>query len=164
MIFIMKTKNEVCQCVSSNIVKVLLHLIKEYVEKVLFVSKELSDSFGLEKLCSWKSAGIPISGYLKNNRWKYAFHGSGCSVVSSEFQVDFEFDINCIVGGFDIWRLWSFVCDNENLDADLKLFKDKKFLESTFEKAYELKLIRKEIDGKQSDLYFLVGEIWYKAG
>jgi len=143
--------------INDDVVKTLLYLlIKEYIKKVLFASKELSNLFGLEKLCHWRAVGIPVSGYLKNNRWKYAFHGSGCEVMSPEFQVDFEFDINCNVGGFDIWRLWSFVCDNENIDVELKLFRNKNILESAFKKASELNLIRKEVDGKQSDLYFLV--------
>lgn len=136
-------------------VEIFLFLVKTYIDAVIIASRELCDFLKLTNLADWRSADVPIKGAFNNGLWKYAFHGSGCAIVTSDYEIDFEFDINCAIGGFDVWRLWSFVCDNQSLSLKFDAFRDKKNVESAFNNAIAQNLIRQEVDGKPSDLYFL---------
>lgn len=74
---------------------------------------------------------IPSKGNCKDFFIEYAFHGVGCSISTTKIEVDFDFDFDCKLNGFDVWRLWLFVCDSE-LDGKFDVFKDKVFLEKSF--------------------------------
>jgi hypothetical protein len=93
----------------------------------------------------WRSSGIPIRGDFDDG-WSYAFHGSGCIITSPDMEVDFEFDGKGQVGGFDLWRLWSFVCDNQKHEECIKFieFVDKEKTQEIFDVAIVNKLIKKD--------------------
>lgn len=128
----------------------LIRLMDLYVNTAFSLSGKLADFLALPKLADWRSLEIPIKGELGNG-WSYAFHGAGCCIESPEVEIDFEFDSDCEVGAFDVWRLWSFVCDNEFVRAEFSEFCDRKHLQTVFDLAVANQLIRKE-----NDLYRLV--------
>ena len=136
--------------IDSKNIEQLIRLIKLYVSTVLFFSSELSNALKLNKLVDWRSQGIPVQGHF-NNGWSYSFHGSGCNITSPDMEVDFEFDLDCEVGGFDVWRLWSFVCDNEKLSDKFSGFSNKQQLQTVFDAALESQLLK-----KHGSLYRLV--------
>jgi hypothetical protein len=112
------------------------------VNTVLLFSKKLSCFLKLDTLTNWRSKGIPIHGDFDDG-WSYAFHGTGCNIASPDMEVDFEFDTDCKIGGFDVWRLWSFVCDNEKICAEFSEFSDKKHLQVAFDMALESQFLKK---------------------
>ncbi|MCP5162856.1 MAG: hypothetical protein H6999_04045 [Hahellaceae bacterium] len=136
--------------IDSKNVESLIRLIKLYVSTVFLFSSKLSHFFKLDKLTDWRSKGIPVQGNFDDG-CSYAFHGTGCNIISPEAEVDFEFDVDGEVGGFDVWRLWSFVCDNEKICAEFVSFSDKNYLQVVFDMALDGQLLK-----KSGDLYRLV--------
>ncbi|CAM3537114.1 hypothetical protein VA7868_02428 [Vibrio aerogenes CECT 7868] len=130
--------------------QLLLQLINIYIKAVNSSSSTLSSLLKLGDLSDWRSNKIPIQGNL-NEGWSYHFHGSGCCIVSPDFEVDFEFDSECQVGGFDVWRLWSFVCDNADVSSDFPEFADMKTIQKSFDSLIENHLIE-----RKAGLYWLV--------
>ncbi|TBW47489.1 hypothetical protein EZI54_22650 [Marinobacter halodurans] len=128
--------------INSKNVEPLVRLIKLYVDTIFLFSSKLSHFYKLDQLTDWRSQGIPIQGAFDDG-WSYAFHGTGCSITSPDVEVDFEFDVNCEVGGFDVWRLWSFVCDNEEMRIKFSEFSDKKHLQKVFDVAVENHFLKK---------------------
>jgi len=118
-----------------------MQLINLYIQTVLSYSSNLATFLCLVNLTEWKSRKIPIRGDF-NDGWSYTFHGSGCHIVSPDIEVDFEFDTECKVGGFDLWRLWSFVCDNDEIAAKFSAFIDKKVIQNAFESLLKNHLIK----------------------
>ncbi len=109
----------------------------------------------INDLTEWRGMRVPEKGRFNNSEWSYAFHGSGCFISSQEYDVDFEFDKHCNVGGFDVWRLWSFLEDNEELYSSFTDFKDRKYLEEVFSLLKNKGVIAKRNGNQESDLYFL---------
>lgn len=126
----------------SKNVELLIRLVKIYVSTVLLFSDKLCHFLALNKLTDWRSSGIPNQGNFDDG-WSYAFHGAGCNIASPDMEIDFEFDEDCEVGGFDVWRLWSFVCDNEKMCDEFSEFSDKKWLQTVFDLALEDHLLQK---------------------
>lgn len=116
--------------------ELFMQLINLYIKTVFSFSSVLSSFLHLVDLTEWRSKGIPIRGEF-NGGWSYTFHGSGCCISSPNIEIDFEFDSDCRVGGFDVWRLWSFVCDNEEVGVKFSEFKDKKVIQAAFNAALE---------------------------
>ena len=139
--------------IDSSNVELLIQLIELYVETINVYSAKLSKDLEIDNLAEWRSAGVPIRGTF-GGEWTYAFHGTGCCITSPEMDVDFEFGLDCGVGGFDVWRLWVFVCDNESICADFLDFSDKKRLKQSFQEAARGKLI----SGPVGELYYLSSE------
>lgn len=135
-------------------IDLLIKLIKLYVETVVFFSNKLSISLKIENLTDWRAFKIPIQGSFCND-YLYAFHGSGCFISSPDIEVDFEFDEKCQVGGFDMWRLWSFISDNQEnkIFAEFIEFIDKNELEETWNI-----LLKRNIIKKYGDMYYLSDE------
>ena len=131
----------------------LIQLIESYVETVSLYSKTLSRFLKLSDLTNWKSHNIPIKAKF-NDGWLYAFHGSGCHISSPELEVDFEFDSNCEIGGFDVWRLWSFVSDNSKVSSTFSIFANKENIEKVFNQLLDADLIE-----KHAGLYRLTCEL-----
>jgi hypothetical protein len=123
--------------------ELFIRLINLYIKTVFSFSNILSSFLQLVDLTEWRSKGVPIQGEF-NDGWSYTFHGSGCCIASPDIEVDFEFDSDCKVGGFDVWRLWSFVCDNEEVGAKFSEFKDKKAIQAAFEAAVEDRQIEED--------------------
>jgi len=128
--------------------KYLIELINLYTENTLYFSKKLAECLEIKNICNRKylrEKKIPLVGLCKKHDLSYTFHGNGCSISTSTIELEIEFDEECQLNRFDIWRLWCFVSDNE-LKPNLSIFKDKKILEDTF-----FSLDKIESDG---DLYF----------
>jgi len=123
--------------------ELLIKLIILYIKNIKKVEKILLESLKLDKLCYWKSEKKPITDRIRN--LKYAFHGSGCWVSTVEYEIDFEFDINCNVGSFTIWNLWNFICDNHEIREEFIIFLNKQNLKETC-LALEFKGLIKIID------------------
>lgn len=136
--------------IDSPNIELLIQLINLYIKTVLLFSSKLSSFLQLDKLTDWRSLGIPIQGKFDDG-WSYAFHGSGCIIYSPNMEVDFEFDKDCQIGGFDVWRLWSFVCDNEKVCDEFSEFADKKRLQAIFDIAIENHTLK-----QKGSLYHLV--------
>ena len=133
----------------------LVELIQLYLKLVHEYSTELLMVLSINDLTEWRGMEVPQKGNFNNSEWSYAFHGSGCFISSQEYDVDFEFDKHCNVGGFDVWRLWSFVEDNEELYSSFTDFKDRKYLEEVFSLLKNKGVIAKRNGNQESDLYFL---------
>ena len=119
----------------------LIQLIEFYVETVLVYSATLTRALELSNLANWRSHNVPMKDEFGEG-WSYAFHGTGCFISSSELEIDFEFDANCEVGGFDVWRLWSFVCDNSKVSSAFLTFTDKEKMEKVFNQLVDANLIQ----------------------
>ena len=133
----------------------LVGLIQLYLKFVDDFSMELLVALNINNLTEWKERKIPQEGTFNDSKWSYAFHGSGCCIANQKYEVDFEFDMYCEVGGFDVWRLWSFVEDNEELCSAYIDFKDRKYLDQNFRVLIREGIIVNKNAGKESDLYFL---------
>lgn len=136
-------------------VGLLIRLINFYLETVNSFSTKLLEFLKVEDLTDWRSLNIPIRGDFSEG-WSYAFHGSGCRISSPGLEVDFEFDTTCKVGGFDLWRLWSFICDNEDACAEFKVFQDKEKLRQVFNEAVLDNLITPMNEYEENGLYHLI--------
>ena len=123
--------------------ELLIELMKLYVETVLSFSSTLSGLLQLSDLTTWRSKGVSIKDSFDEG-WSYAFHGSGCCIFSPGLEVDFEFNSDCQVGGFDVWRLWSFVCDNDEVSSKFSKFTDKMVIEEAFNELLNNRLIEED--------------------
>ena len=126
-------------------------LVNLYTQTIFSFSSALSNFLQLSDLVEWRTKKIPSSGSF-DDCWSYSFHGSGCCIASPVTEIDFDFDLDCKIGGFDVWRLWLFVCDNEEVSAKFSEFKDKKALQLAFEVALENHQIE-----QRAGLYRLTG-------
>ena len=133
----------------------LVVLIKLYCQLVNQYSQQLSLALKVSDLTDWRVNKVAQQGQFNQSQWRYAFHGSGCFISSQQYHVDFEFDKHCDVGGFDVWRLWSFVEDNEEKCLIFSEFKDKKHLEKIFAQLNDMGVISMMNGHKQSDLFFV---------
>ncbi|OUS13493.1 hypothetical protein A9Q97_04910 [Rhodospirillales bacterium 47_12_T64] len=110
----------------------LVEIIKLYTKSVLPLSSKLSNLLKIEKLSDWRSLKAPIKDDFSDNDLSYYFHGSGCCITSSTMVVDFEFDLDCSIGGFDAWRIWSFINNNENIASSFPHFNSIRIVEEYF--------------------------------
>lgn len=131
--------------------KLLLMLIDEYINIVQKEVEKLSIFLRQKNLCDWRSNNIPIKGTFEDGLYRYSFHGSGCEITTPEYCFDFEFSVDCKIGGFDTWRLWTFLTDN-NLGKKYQVLHDEVKLKELFNKLKEKKLIFQK---DPNDVYFL---------
>jgi hypothetical protein len=130
----------------------LKELISLYLNAVNELSNKLLDCLKIDTLCNIairKEKKIPIKGKCEKHSLKYAFHGIGCYIKTPNIEVEVDFDDNCSLNGFDVWRIWCFLTDNM-LDKKFDKLKNKDFLENVF---FELES-EKSID-KKDNLYYL---------
>lgn len=89
--------------------KAFAQLISDYQVAVGKAILQISDS-GIElpaTLIEWLELRIPARGKLHSGA-EYYKHGIGCAVYLPEGEVDFDFDQDGGIDGFDDWRLWKF--------------------------------------------------------
>jgi len=137
---------------NTNESDILKKLIKLYIDKSKYYIKLLSICLKLKNICCidcLKKKKIPRKGFCNQYNIKYAFHGIGCYIETSDIIIDIDFGTNCEVGGFDVWKLWNFVIDN-NLDKQYDIFKDKDKLQSVLSSLISI--------DKQDGLYFLINK------
>jgi hypothetical protein len=82
----------------------------------------------------WRSLIKPSIGQLDpEGRYKYRLHGYGMEIHGPDFKVDWDFGKQGEINGYDWWRLWLFVTENQ---VGYEEFKDKEFLIKTVDLAY----------------------------
>jgi len=126
----------------------LIELINLYTENTVYFSKKLAEYLGIKNICNRKylrENNISLIGFCKEDNLNYTFHGTGCLISTPSIELEIEFDNQCLLNRFDVWRLWCFISDNE-LNTNLNIFRDKKILEDVFFSLDEIK--------KDGDLYF----------
>ena len=89
----------------------------------LVYSATLTRALELSNLANWRSHNVPMKDEFGEGGHMRSMELD--TISSSELETDFEFDANCEVGGFDVWRLWSFVCDNSKVSSAFLTFTDK---------------------------------------
>jgi hypothetical protein len=137
-------------------IKNLNQLIELYINTVNELSKKLTDCLKVNNLCDRgerRERKIFLKGECNKYSLKYYFHGIGCHIETTTIEIDFDFGDNCSLGGFDIWRLWCFISDN-NLSKKFNIFKDKVFLEKIL-----LELEKNNQIVKCKELYYLSSPI-----
>ena len=55
-------------------------------------------------LKAWHDGQLPQTGKL-SDEIEYQFHGIGCLLIFSDYEVDFDFGPEGRIDGFDLWRL-----------------------------------------------------------
>ncbi|WP_372339936.1 hypothetical protein [Pseudomonas sp. P7548] len=75
----------------------------------------------------------------------------GCRVYISEICIDFDYDPDDRVDGFDLWRLFIYACE---LPEKYKQYTDREFLENDFNEYLKLGKAKKT-PGAMSSLYFI---------
>jgi len=112
----------------------LIELIKSYTKNTVYFSKKLATCLGIKNICNRKDLrknNIPLMGLCEKDELNYKFHGTGCLITTPTMEIEIEFDENCQLDRFDVWRLWCFASDND-LQPHLTIFRDKKILEDVF--------------------------------
>jgi hypothetical protein len=86
----------------------LLKLIVDYQKRVAAFVKKVRATYGKDDLlAAWLANEIPQDGMLDDQKeTRFTFHGVGCSVISAEGEVSFDFGPEGRHDGFDGWRLW----------------------------------------------------------
>lgn len=133
----------------------LHELVSVYLNTVNQFRAELSHALDIKELSEWRTFKVPIKGKFNNSKWSYAFHGTGCWIASEKLEVDFEFGNNTNTIGFDVWRLWSFIEDNESIKEQYSEFRNKKSLESAFNALTNDGIISKGNIETGEELYYL---------
>ena len=59
-------------------------------------------------LKAWHDGRLPQTGRL-SDEIEYQFHGIGCLLVFSDYEVDFDFGQEGRTDGFDLWRLTGYL-------------------------------------------------------
>jgi hypothetical protein len=87
----------------------LRELIRLYQERVTQAVTLLKENLHLEELVNWDEAGIPQTGTL-DAHWgtRYAFHGTGCSVMLAGGSIGWDFGHGGRFDGFSPSKLADF--------------------------------------------------------
>jgi len=125
-------------------------VIDDYLDAVkqgmaLFVEK-VGDT---PPLVAWKEKQIPQKGNL-SKEVEYQFHGIGCLLIFSDYEVDFDFGPDDRFDGFDLWRLGQYVSSRLDKYPD---YQDEDRLEHDFDQAIKGGEISK-LDHPYCRLYF----------
>lgn len=81
-------------------------LVSFYLHSVALTVWILQQEWGRSDLLyAVFSRQIPRQGNLHTGE-EYQFHGIGCWVEFATYKVDFDFDFDGKIDGFDAWRLW----------------------------------------------------------
>ncbi|WP_419905546.1 DUF6896 domain-containing protein [Kiloniella sp.] len=131
----------------------LIELIKLYTKTLDELSGELLNNLDIDDLTLWISLKLPQKAEFKTKGLSYYFHGSGCYITSPGINIDFEFDLDCSVGGFDVWRISSFVSDNEAIASMYPQFENIETIEKYFNHLIERDTIVQHT--KPNGLYWL---------
>lgn len=85
-------------------------LIEDYLRATESCVQETQRFFEVPNLLRARRENrIPAQGSIEGKaRFKFSFHGVGCSFASDQFSVDVDFDECGACAGFDAWRLWQF--------------------------------------------------------
>ena len=129
----------------------LIPVIREYQDNikqgVLIMQKE----FGTNALLTaWRTGHIARCGEI-TNKLSYEFHGVGCLITINNLDVDFDFGNNNTFGGFEPWRLYSFV---SQMIHKYPRYVNKSILDKDFKELIEKGIIFCPKD--EHGLYYLV--------
>ena len=91
----------------------LVELIEGFCAAVLSLSGMVCRAFSVQDLLAGvKSKRIPRAAKLENGI-EFQFHGRGCRIWDSRTWVDFDFLPDGKLDGFDAWRLYWFIEENQ---------------------------------------------------
>lgn len=127
----------------------LRDIISDFQSKVAEANELLKVHLGTEEPHKW---GYPNdnSGLL-DGKYKYFFHGVGCTVhISKKEVVDFDYGETGRIDGFDSWRLQRFIATRSKKYPNVK--------ESDIEKWLYESIEAKEVVMKESKEY---GSLYY---
>ena len=130
----------------------LQKIINIFLHKVSQAENIMKKKMNIDNPKLWKQNGIPRSGKL--DKYSYSFHGIGCCFDFGDITVNYDYDDQGRIDGFDLWRLSIF---GEQL-KDFKSYVKSGELKSDFEASIESGLLKKS-SGKYDNLYYLSSSI-----
>ncbi len=96
-------------------------LARRYLAEGRHWAGVLREAFGEPDLLkAWKRKRIPTEGEI-GGETSYYFHGGGCTVEHQGATIDFEFEANGDVLGFDAWRLKKYLASRNVVTRNLLL-------------------------------------------
>ncbi|MBC3304342.1 hypothetical protein H0Z09_24715 [Pseudomonas sp. SWRI18] len=132
--------------------KTLESLIHEYLAHVKEATDLLESSFGTKNILGlWRSKRIPQRGSVTDNV-TYELHGIGCRVYLPDACIDFDYGPDDRVDGFDLWRLYMYVCE---VPHKYQKYTEESALKEDFNEYLKLGKAKK-IPNSMSNLYFLL--------